>query len=207
MSFYVYIHRKNSNGEIFYVGKGKRSRAYAKTHRSLAWKNIVSKHGYYVEIVENDIQEWYAFELEKNLIALYGKRCDGTGSLVNYTDGGEGSSGRKISNDTLLKLKLSAKNRKYTKEMLSKMSRLGTKHSEETKLKIKMTSTGRKHSDISKLKISIGNSDRKQYSLKHLDGSVFIGTRDDFYSKYKVNIKPLFKSKPSKIAKGWFLYE
>ena len=93
MDFYVYLHRKKTTGEVFYVGKGKGKRAWDFVRRSDFWKHVENKHGVDVEIYQNNLQEWYAFELEKNLIALYGRVTDGKGSLVNLTDGGESPSG------------------------------------------------------------------------------------------------------------------
>ncbi len=93
MSFYVYLHRKKTTNEIFYVGKGSGDRAWSTTGRSDLWTRTIKKYGYTVEIVLDNLQEWYAFELEKELIALYGRLSDGRGKLVNLTDGGEGLSG------------------------------------------------------------------------------------------------------------------
>ena len=73
--YYVYLHRKATDGEVFYVGKGKNLRASSYKSRSTFWKSVVAKYGYYIEIVETGLQEWYAFELEKDLISYYG-RCD-----------------------------------------------------------------------------------------------------------------------------------
>jgi hypothetical protein len=89
----VYLHRKKTTGEVFYVGKGRGNRAWSVHGRNTVWKNVVKKHDYVVEIVMGDLQEWYAFELEKDLIALHGRRDEGRGTLVNLTDGGEGPSG------------------------------------------------------------------------------------------------------------------
>lgn len=91
--FYVYLHRRLSNGEVFYVGKGYGSRSHSLKSRSRYWHSIVKKHGYTVEIVACGLQEWYAFELEQELIAYYGRKDCGYGQLCNLTDGGEGSSG------------------------------------------------------------------------------------------------------------------
>jgi len=91
--FYVYVHRKATTGEVFYVGKGKGRRAYITSARSDWWHRTVKKHGHVVEIVAYGLQEWYAFELEVELIALYGRRDRGDGVLLNVTDGGEGASG------------------------------------------------------------------------------------------------------------------
>jgi hypothetical protein len=100
--FYVYIHRKATNGEVFYVGKGVGRRAWVKERGNLHWQNTVQKHNYIVEIVQDGLQEWYAFELEKNLIAYYGRADCGIGNLVNHTDGGDGVSSEDARKNSLL---------------------------------------------------------------------------------------------------------
>lgn len=100
-SFYVYLHRRATDGRVFYVGKGKSKRYASLKSRTAFWKNIVAKHGYTVEFVQRDIQEWYAFELEKELIAYYGRE-----NLCNLTDGGEGVSGVKWSEESRKKQSL-----------------------------------------------------------------------------------------------------
>lgn len=84
-SYYVYLHRKKSNGQVFYVGKGHGNRAFDKYKRNAHWKNTAAKHGYTIDIYQDGLQEWYAFELEQNLISLYGRE-----NLCNMTDGGDG---------------------------------------------------------------------------------------------------------------------
>lgn len=122
--FYVYIHRKPATGEIFYVGKGCEKRAWDTKERNRHWKAVARKHGFVVEIVEAGLQEWAAFELERCLIALYGRNDLGLGNLVNYTDGGEGSCG----------VVQSEKTRQKKAAM-----RIGKKHSEAVKSKISET--------------------------------------------------------------------
>lgn len=99
MDFYVYLHRKKTTGEVFYVGKGSGDRAWNRQGRNEFWKKTVRKHGYYVEIHSHGLQEWYAFELERDLICYYGRRQLGLGTLVNLSDGGEGPSGQVFSED------------------------------------------------------------------------------------------------------------
>lgn len=91
--FYVYLHRKATTGGVFYVGKGIGRRAYERRGHTTVWRRTVAKHGYTVEIVQDGLQEWAAFELEVALIALHGRRDLGLGPLVNMTDGGEGAAG------------------------------------------------------------------------------------------------------------------
>jgi hypothetical protein len=95
-NYYVYVHRKKSNGAVFYVGKGKGGRAWATSktvNRSKLWRNTSDKYGFTVEIILDNLQEWYAFEIECELILKYGRIDIGTGCLVNHTDGGDGTSG------------------------------------------------------------------------------------------------------------------
>jgi len=88
-SHYVYIHRCKAIGTAFYVGKGKGKRAYATTNRSGDWNDHVAnlKDGYEVEIEKDNLTEMEAGDLERELIAKHGKLLDGTGTLVNRTDG------------------------------------------------------------------------------------------------------------------------
>ena len=87
MDFYVYLHKKKTTGEVFYVGKGSRDRAWTKTRRNEDWHVVVEECGYFVEIVQDNLQEWYSFELEGLLIDYYGKKSDGKGTLVNKKGG------------------------------------------------------------------------------------------------------------------------
>jgi len=85
--FYVYVHRRATDGRVFYVGKGTGNRAWS-LRRNGYWKNIANKHGFTIEIVIQDMREPDAFQLERELIAFYGRE-----NLANLTDGGEGCSG------------------------------------------------------------------------------------------------------------------
>lgn len=88
--YYVYEHLKADTKEIFYVGKGSRRRAKDLDNRSKYWWNIVNKHGFDVRFVVKDVDEEFAFLVERERIdqlrRLKVKIC-------NLTDGGEGSSG------------------------------------------------------------------------------------------------------------------
>lgn len=58
--YYVYVH-KNLNGEIFYVGKGHKRRAWRKSNRNPYWNNIVAKEGLKVKIISTGLNEEDAF--------------------------------------------------------------------------------------------------------------------------------------------------
>ena len=62
-NFYVYCHRKKTDGKCFYVGKGIGYRYKNHHNRNNYWKNIVNKHGFTWEILIDNISEEKAFEL------------------------------------------------------------------------------------------------------------------------------------------------
>jgi hypothetical protein len=91
---YVYRHTKLGTSEVFYIGIGnqpKYSRAYTKNGRNKWWTKVVEKYGFEVEILSHNITWDAACQLECILIDYY-KRADCCGgTLVNLTDGGEGT--------------------------------------------------------------------------------------------------------------------
>jgi hypothetical protein len=114
----VYIHRRKDTNEIFYVGIGKKEyRASSKSRDNPYWHHIVKKYGYTIEIIFKDLSWEEACIKEKELIIKYGRKNLNTGTLVNLTDGGEGTLN-------------------VGPETLKKISRLGYRHSDEVRKKI-----------------------------------------------------------------------
>jgi hypothetical protein len=105
-NYYVYLHIKATDGEPFYVGKGRRYRAYdsSKCTRSNHWINYVNKYGFDVIILENNLTEKEAFEKETYWIKRIGRKDLGNGPLINYSNGGEGGSGRVFTKEHKKKL-------------------------------------------------------------------------------------------------------
>lgn len=87
LEYYTYAHRRNDNGEIFYVGKGKERRAWAKSKRNQYWHNIVNKFGYSVEILAKWTTSKEALDHEVILISCL---KDIGIQLCNMTRGGDG---------------------------------------------------------------------------------------------------------------------
>jgi len=109
-NFYIYIYldpRKPGKYEYgdycflyepFYIGKGKGRRLNDNSHRSVYFKNKINKirncglEPNVIKLFEN-ITEEKSFILESDLINLVGRKDLDKGSLINFTDGGEGSTG------------------------------------------------------------------------------------------------------------------
>ena len=109
--YYVYIYF-DPNNIPFYVGKGKNNRYKISYHLQDHYtnpflKNKIRKVGVAnvrIQFLHKDLTEEQAFYLEEYYIAGYGRRDLGLGPLCNLTNGGEGESGRIVSNETRQKI-------------------------------------------------------------------------------------------------------
>lgn len=95
--FYVYAYLRK-DGTPYYIGKGKGQRAFVPHGR------IKSPDISRIVFLQENMNETDAFALEIEMIAQYGRKDNGTGILHNLTNGGEGPSGRMISEETRAKL-------------------------------------------------------------------------------------------------------
>ena len=114
----LYRHIRTDKQEVFYIGIGENeSRAYNKKNRTRVWKNTANK-GYETEILFEDVTWEQVIEKEKEFIALYGRKDLGLGTLVNLTDGGEGTIGYKHTDEAKEKNRLasSGKNNPWYKK-------------------------------------------------------------------------------------------
>ena len=149
----VYRHRRNDTSEVFYIGIGVSKYRSTDTHnRNKHWHNIVNKHGYTAEIILENISWEQAQQLEILLISQYGRIDTQNGSLVNMTDGGEGTSGAKLNKATRDKMSTYAKTRKWSVATLDKLrkSKIGNKNANGPKSEKQK----RKQSETMKLKNS-----------------------------------------------------
>jgi predicted RNA-binding Zn-ribbon protein involved in translation (DUF1610 family) len=130
-NFYVYVFLRK-DGTPYYVGKGHGKRAFNASRRFHP-RDLTR-----IQIVKDNLDEPTAFNLEKSLVAKYGRKDLGTGILHNHTDGGEGTAGytlnekqRKVrsiisknqSAVTRAKISATLKGRKFSKSTLIKMKR------------------------------------------------------------------------------------
>lgn len=219
--YYVYLHRKKTTGEVFYVGKGKGCRANQKASRSSSWKSAFQKHGVDVEIVEKDIQEWYALELESNLIDYYGRSDLGQGSLVNKKDGhsfGRGFSGsgkEDLSKYTFLNIETGeeiTETRRLFKKMHPDVNVMGLFYgciSSKNWIIPAIVS----ESDLVALENDFKGfysklASKKEFHLFNFyTGCEFIGNRHDFQKTFGFKVNHLFR--PDKVVsyeKGWCIY-
>jgi hypothetical protein len=68
---YIYLHRRLSDGKVFYVGKGQGKRAWLSVARTNAWQVMVCQHGKKVEIFMENVSPELIDENEQAAIRLF----------------------------------------------------------------------------------------------------------------------------------------
>lgn len=210
--FYVYVHRRETDGLPFYVGKGHSKRAWVFSKRNKYWKNTKNKHGILVEIVFENLSEEEAFDCEKNTILEF--KHFGY-PLTNMTFGGEGVKGLIVSEETRNKISISSRNRVVLDETRLKLSiaNSGKKLTEQHKKKLSLARLGKSPPNLNKKQISTSgvnnpSSDKNTYIFMHENGEIFKGNRYDLCNKYNLpidKIGKLFYTTPRQKVRGWKL--
>jgi len=100
--FCVYEHIRPDTNAIFYVGNGSHRRANSKHRRNNHWNSVVAKAGgFSVRLVADDVDEELSFLVEEERIDQL-KRIGL--KLTNKTNGGEGPSGMRHTDETKRKI-------------------------------------------------------------------------------------------------------
>lgn len=181
--YYVYAYLRSGDsangkaGSPYYIGKGRKDRISGR-HKSAS----VPKDKTYVTRLAEGLLECDALQLEMFLIYIHGRINNQTGCLRNLTNGGEGTSGRVMSQELRELTSKRFKGKKHSPEQNEKnrLSKIGVKRkwseegrqrfmaamkfrkvSEETKEKLRQANTGKKLSDQHRKSISLGQKGRK----------------------------------------------
>lgn len=121
--FYVYVIFR-TNGIPCYVGKGRgqRSKHHAKFSHNRHLRNIYNQAGGVLPLVKirEGLTDPEACSIERAFIAAIGRADLGLGPLVNFCDGGEGTSGHVKSAETRAKLSAAHKGKIVSPETVKK---------------------------------------------------------------------------------------
>lgn len=130
--FYTYAWLRE-DGTPYYIGKGRGGRAYSKQH-----KPCYPPSKDRIVFLKKDLTEEEAFRHEIYMIAVFGRKDNGTGILRNCSDGGGKSRAGGIGN-----------------------FREGTTHTEETKRKIGLKHKGKEVREETRNKLRARNKGKK----------------------------------------------
>lgn len=67
--FYVYVHKRKSDNIVFYIGKGTKDRSRSTSRKNKQWKDVANEHGWYDEILVDNITEQLAVSIENSYLA------------------------------------------------------------------------------------------------------------------------------------------
>lgn len=144
--YYVYEWYIIDTNEVFYVGKGKNFRYRDIKNRNKFFKDMYSSHNCKVRKVYENLTEEEAFEKEIELIKYY--KTNTNFRLTNQTDGGDGVSGWKPSQEFREKQSKISRARWADEEFRDKMVQMrqdenGVYKSEEFRKKISQIVSGK----------------------------------------------------------------
>lgn len=189
--YYVYAYLREDNTP-YYIGKGKAGRAFREDR---PFKPNDLKR---ISIIEQNLTEAQAFDLEIELIAKYGRKDLNTGILRNKTDGGEG-----VTNTTLTAEQKLAKGRKA--ELHSNFGKFGADNraakeyiviapSNEV-IKIKgLNQYCKEHSlELSHVSWHLSGEVRKGKKLSHVKQYRFYEYSNELFTKLSTNTPEFIK--------------
>ncbi len=143
-NYYTYAYLREDRTP-YYIGKGSNGRAYSNCNRYIQ----VPKDKDRILFLKQNLTEEEAFKHEKYMISILGRKDLGTGILRNLTEGGDGVSGYRHSEETKKKLIELARNRiPISEETRKRLS--GRKHSVETKRKMSVSKKGKNNPNYGK---------------------------------------------------------
>ena len=212
--FYVYLHRRKSDGLVFYVGKGFNKRATHVHGRNEHWNRVALKHGVIAEIVFDNLTEEEAFQAEIDVIKefkYYGH------PLCNKTNGGEGVTGNVMSQEARNKISVVHKGRVKSEQECLNISagRKGCTFTLEARENMRLCQLGKKQSEETKQKRKDTFKDREICKDKNIytfqnckTNEIFVGTRKQLALKTGIPTKKfrtLFQTLAQKTCHNWRL--
>ena len=185
--FYTYAYLRE-DGTPYYVGKGTGRRLYKKGKGEVGKPTDKSR----IIFLKQNLTEQEALNHEIYMIAVLGRIDLGTGILRNKTDGGDGISGYKHSDEALRFLRErmigNQLSKGYvpsmeTREKISKANK-GRVHTEKRNKKISLSKIGYSVSEETKQKLREQNV-KYLYEIKDPEGNIY--TTDNLNHFCKIN--------------------
>jgi hypothetical protein len=189
---YVYTWFRPDTGEPFYVGVGVDDRAWhLSLRRNSHTRAVVQKFGFEnIRIEIQSVESWAdGLALEMELIASIGRRDLGKGPLTNQTDGGQGATGRPVSERTRKGVSNANSQRQLTDEQRARIREklLGREVSKETRALLADRFRGKERPD----------------HVKKILAANFEKVRDEFARWNKSEAGAIARRKAQEMTKEW----
>ena len=144
MEYYTYAYLREDRTP-YYIGKGEKNRIFNKSKGEIKPPKYKSR----IIFLKQNLTEEEAFRHEKYMIAVFGRKDLKTGILRNKTNGGDGVSGYKHTEETKILISKSHKGKKLSEEHKKRVGdslrgKKGKPLSDEAKKKLSLSLKGRK---------------------------------------------------------------
>jgi AP2 domain/NUMOD3 motif len=161
--FYVYAYLREDLSP-YYIGKGSGKRINKSQGKPVGLPSKERR----IKLLEN-LTEEQAFTFEMFFIEWFGRKDLGTGILYNKSNGGEGASGWKPTEEQRAKIVKAVTGRKHSPETRAKLRVINTgkRYGEETQSKKRIAMTGFKHSaeTVSRMRRKSPNASSKFFGV------------------------------------------
>ena len=154
MEYYTYAFLREDKTP-YYIGKGKGNRAYGRRYKGIKPPKDKSR----ILILKKNLTEEEAIKHEIYMIALFGRKDLDTGILHNRTDGGDGTSGRIVNEETRRKMSEAQKGENNPN--------YGKRQSEEHKRKISEGNKNPSEEKRKKMSVALRGENNPMYNKTH----------------------------------------
>lgn len=205
---HVYRHIRLDKNEVFYIGIGSTSyRAKSTYSRNKYWQNVVKSTEYKIEIMLENLSWEEACKKEVELISTYGRKDLGLGTLVNMTNGGDGTVGILRTDEHTEKIRKAKAGFKHTEDSKRKMRESSTNKTEEYREKQRIAAISRPPI-TEETRIKLKKPKPQSHRVAHYKPVTHIETGLQFRSQEEA--AKYFNISPSgvirRLKKGIFIY-